>query len=63
MLGLAFSSGSAVTLLFYNKVTATITNMLDVGSHLICVNDVYGSLVLFKVGLFVTLPKLPVPKE
>lgn len=32
--GLAFSSGSATT--------ATITNMLSAGSHIISVNDVYG---------------------
>ena len=34
LLGLAFASGSATT--------ATITNMLASGSHLISVNDVYG---------------------
>ena len=32
--GLAFASGSCVT--------ASITNMLSSGSHVICVNDVYG---------------------
>jgi len=34
ILGIAFSSGSAVT--------AAVVTMLDAGSHVISVNDVYG---------------------